>query len=117
MRTNSRTLGVAVFTVAMMIGVAGCKPKPVVQTPAPVKTDIVKPTPPPAPPASAARIVSFTAEPSSIERGQAATLRWSIANATEMSITPGIGDVQANGTRQVFPTNSTSYVLTARSSG
>jgi peptidoglycan-associated lipoprotein len=59
----------------------------------------------------------FTAEPRAIERGQAATLRWSVANATDMSLDQGLGAIQANGTRQVFPANSTTYTLTARGPG
>src|SRR5256885_5644111 len=31
MRTNTRTLSAAVFTVVLLLGAAGCKPKPVVQ--------------------------------------------------------------------------------------
>ncbi len=116
MRTNPRTLGAAVFTLALVLGVTACGKKPVpVQPPPPKPVEQPKEAPPPPPPA--ARIVSFTVEPSSIERGQAATLRWSVANSTDISISQGIGAVQANGQRQVFPTNTTSYVLTARSAG
>jgi peptidoglycan-associated lipoprotein len=61
--------------------------------------------------------VNFTVEPTSIERGQAATLRWSVANSTDITINPGIGSVQANGQRQVFPNNTTTYTLAANSAG
>src|SRR5271166_2099069 len=105
MRTNKRTLSAAVFVAALLVSAAGCKKK------APV------PAPPPPPPPAAARINSFTAEPRSIERGQSATLRWSVANATDMSIDQGLGAVQANGNRQVFPSATTTYTLTARSAG
>jgi peptidoglycan-associated lipoprotein len=37
-----------------------------------------------------------------------------VSDATEISIDQGIGTVQANGSRQVFPSNSTTYTLTAR---
>ena len=62
----------------------------------------------------AVRINSFTAEPRSIERGQSATLRWSVANATDISIDQNLGTVPANGSRQVFPSNTATYTLTAR---
>jgi len=65
----------------------------------------------------AARITTFTAEPRSIERGQAATLRWTVANATDISIDQNLGAVQANGNRQVFPANTITYTLTARGGG
>ena len=67
--------------------------------------------------APAARITNFSAEPRSIQRGQSATLTWSVANATDITIDNGIGAVAANGTRQVFPTNTTTYTLTASSAG
>ena len=60
------------------------------------------------------RINSFTGEPRSIERGQAATLRWSVGNSTDISIDQGLGGVAANGSRQVFPSQTTTYTLTAK---
>ena len=94
--------------------VSGCKKK-------------VPPPPPPPPPAAAApepaprvdrpAINNFTAEPSTIERGQSSTLSWSISNATDMSISSGVGAVQSQGQRQVFPANTTTYALTARGPG
>lgn len=116
MRTNTRTLSAAVFTMALLIGAAGCKPKPKPPTPLPPKpvADVVKTPDAPTP---AARIVNFTVQPTSIDRGQAATLGWSVANSTDITINQNIGAVQANGTRQVFPTNTTTYTLTARSAG
>src|SRR5579864_321486 len=86
----------------------------------------VPPPPPPTPPAATPEPVArverptinnFTAEPSTIERGQSSTLSWSISNATDMSISSGIGAVQSQGQRQVFPTNTTTYTLTARGPG
>jgi len=62
-------------------------------------------------------ITSFAAEPSTIERGQSSTLRWATENATEASIDPGIGAVSASGTRQVYPSDTTTYTLTAKGPG
>jgi len=116
MRMNMRTLSAAVFTAVILLTVTACKKKaPAPPPPPPPKQEA--PPPPPPPPPAAARITSFTAEPSTIERGQSATLRWSVANATDITIDNGLGTVAATGTRQVFPTNSTTYTLTARSSG
>src|SRR5207244_2453528 len=55
----------------------------------------------------------FTPEPDTIEGGQSATLRWSVSDATSVTIEPGLGPVQTNGNRQVFPSNTTTYTLTA----
>ena len=57
------------------------------------------------------------AEPSSIERGQSSTLRWTVTDATSISIDNGIGTVQATGSRRVFPSDSTTYTLTATGPG
>lgn len=115
MRLNQRTLSAAVFAMVLMMTVTACKKKvPAPAPPPPPKEEVAPPPPPPAP---AARITNFNAEPRSIQRGQSATLTWAVANATDTNIDNGIGAVAANGTRQVFPTNTTTYTLTARSAG
>jgi peptidoglycan-associated lipoprotein len=94
---------------------AGCKKK-------------APPPPPPPPPAAAkeevkptprAPVVSqFTAEPTSIQRGESSTLRWSVTgDVTSVSINQNIGTVQNNGERRVFPSESTTYTLTASGPG
>lgn len=105
-------IGVAILT---MLTLAGCKKKPVATAPPPPppKEEPKQPPPPP----SAPVINEFSAEPGSIDRGQSATLKWSVGNATEISIDQGIGTVQGNGTRRVFPSDSTTYILTARGPG
>src|SRR5579885_299189 len=116
MRLNHRTLSAAVFGVMLLLVAAGCKKKapapPPPPPPPPVKTEE-----PPPPKPQAVRIDNFTADPTSIERGQPSTLRWSVANATDISIDQNLGTVPANGTRQVFPSNTTTYTLTARGPG
>ena len=104
------------FTMALFVGAAGCGKKPVPPPPPPPKPapTATKPT---EAPAAAARIINFSVEPVSIERGQAATLRWSVANSSDININPGIGDVPANGQRQIFPAKTTTYTLAARSAG
>ncbi len=114
MRMNQRTLSAAVFAVVLMMTVTACGKKvPAPAKPIPPKAE----APPPPPAAPAARITNFSVEPRSIQRGQSATLTWSVANATDITIDTGIGSVPANGTRQVFPTNATTYTLTASAAG
>jgi peptidoglycan-associated lipoprotein len=55
--------------------------------------------------------VSLTAEPSSVERGKSATLKWSSSNATSASLNQGIGTVPTTGSREVFPTQTTDYQI------
>lgn len=88
------------------------------------KKKVVPPPPPPAntPSATAPTVAKpeiniFAAEPSTIERGQSSTLTWSISNATDMSLNQGIGAVQSKGSRQVFPSSTTTYTLTANGPG
>lgn len=59
-------------------------------------------------------VASFTVEPSTVERGQSATLKWSVTNATSVIIDHGLGSVDVSGQRTVVPADSTTYSLTAR---
>ena len=92
---------------------SGCHKKAPAPPPPPPPAE--QPAPPPAP--SKPSITSFTAEPSTIERGQSSTLRWSVSDATDISIDQGLGAVQSSGSRQVFPSNTTTYTLTAKGPG
>lgn len=63
-------------------------------------------------------IVEFAVEPSTIQQGGTAVLRWHVANASEISITPDIGVVEEKvGSRQVVPAQTTTYRLVARGRG
>ena len=64
-----------------------------------------------------APIASFSASQSKITEGQTSTLKWSAQNATDVHIEPGIGDVALTGTHDVLPTQTTTYVLTAKGLG
>jgi peptidoglycan-associated lipoprotein len=74
------------------------------------------PPPPPPPPPPASPTASLTANPETVDKGQSTTLTWQTTNATDVSI-GGIGAVQANGSQQVTPTDSTTYTLTAKGPG
>ena len=60
-----------------------------------------------------AKILSFTAEPSSIQPGQTVTLKWAVVNADRISLNENIGIVAARDTRAVSPKVTTTYTLTA----
>lgn len=76
----------------------------------------VAPPPPPPPPPPAAPTASLTANPSTVDKGQATTLTWETQNANNVSI-DGLGTVDANGSRQVTPEDSTTYHLVAKGPG
>src|SRR5579864_9718055 len=103
------------LVLALVLFASSCKKK--VPPPPPPPPPVVNPPPAPPPPAARPTINNFAAEPSTIERGQASTLSWSISNATDMTISAGIGAVQSQGQRQVFPNATTTYTLTARGPG
>jgi peptidoglycan-associated lipoprotein len=114
-RVKMRSSAAILLALTLALMVAGCKkkaPAPAPPPPSPPPKVETKPEPPPAP-----RINSFTVEPASIERGQSATLRWTVVNATDISIDQGIGSVGGSGNRQVFPSNTVTYTLTARGAG
>ena len=85
----------------MMLG--ACKKKPA-------------PPPPPPPPPPAAPTASLTANPNTVQKGQATTLTWETTNATDVTI-DFIGTVQASGSQSVTPNDSTTYRLTAKGPG
>jgi peptidoglycan-associated lipoprotein len=105
---------VCILVLLAMIVTGGCRRRAPAPPPPPPPPPPEAPKPPPP---KAPAIVQFTAEPSTIERGQSATLRWSVSDATTHSIDQGIGTVQATGERRVFPSDSTTYTLTATGPG
>jgi hypothetical protein len=67
--------------------------------------------PPPSP------IIILTAEPATVEKGLSVTLRRRSQNATEGSIQPDVGKVQATGSTTVTAQDSTTYVASAAGLG
>src|SRR5262245_8125756 len=61
-----------------------------------------------------ARIISFTAQPSSIKAGESVTLVWQTENPSGVTIDPEPGRVTPRGSRQLKPSATTTYTLTAR---
>lgn len=60
--------------------------------------------------------ITLSVEPSVIERGQSATLRWQSEHANSVEIS-GIGPVEVSGSRNVSPSQSTTYSAVARGPG
>jgi peptidoglycan-associated lipoprotein len=93
-----------VFAAALFT--AGCAKKPVISG-----------TPPPPTAAPSTPTVTLTAEPTSINKGDSATLHWSSTNATQLTIAPEVGAVAAEGSTKVTPTDSVTYTVTASGPG
>ncbi|MFZ0589649.1 MAG: OmpA family protein [Bryobacteraceae bacterium] len=94
------------LAAVMLVALTACGKKKVAQTTPP-------PPPPPGPAAEKPVINFFNAEPSTIEKGQGSSLRWSVSNATNITIDQGIGQVSPNGRRTVYPADTTTYTLSA----
>jgi peptidoglycan-associated lipoprotein len=89
--------------LGLMVVGAGCSHKVAVK-------------PPEAPPAAnppARPSVTLDASRTNIDQGQSVNLRWSATNATSVSVTPELGNVAAQGTSTVSPSQSTTYTATA----
>jgi tRNA A-37 threonylcarbamoyl transferase component Bud32 len=68
--------------------------------------------------APAAPVVTrFVADPQSVESGSAATLRWKVTGATEVTLDHGLGKVLAVDELEVRPIAATTYILTATGLG
>jgi hypothetical protein len=77
---------------------------------------------PPTPPAPTPSVTSFTATPSSLVAGDAATLAWVVEDATSVAVatTGGAAVVESDelaGDVPVSPTETTTYLLTATGPG
>jgi peptidoglycan-associated lipoprotein len=113
---SKRKLTAIGLAITLAMFAAGCKKKVAPAAPAPPPAEA--PPPPPPPPPSAPTVSQFTAEPTSIQRGQSSTLRWEVTgNVTSVSIDNGIGTVQSTGNRRVSPSDSATYTLTATGPG
>ncbi|HLN90394.1 MAG TPA: hypothetical protein VK429_00885, partial [Patescibacteria group bacterium] len=62
-------------------------------------------------------IVKYSAAPAEIAPGQCSTLTWSLQNTQKAEIDQEVGAVPASGSKQVCPTKTTDYILTATGTG
>jgi peptidoglycan-associated lipoprotein len=106
MRKRRVSLG---LTLVALVALAACGKKKVAQPPPPPPAPVTAPEKP---------VVNFfNAEPSTIDKGQGSSLRWSVTNATNITLDQGVGTVSPNGRRTVYPGDTTTYTLTAANSG
>jgi peptidoglycan-associated lipoprotein len=107
MKIQSSNVKLAILLFSAVIFFAGCH-KRVATAP---------PTPAPTPAAPPAPTVTLQAAPGDITRGGNATLSWSSTNATQLTLSPGLGSVSGQGSQQVEPGESTTYTITATGAG
>ncbi|HKR31162.1 MAG TPA: peptidoglycan-associated lipoprotein Pal [Terriglobales bacterium] len=94
---------ISMLALALLL-VTGCAKKKVAAQP---------PVPPPAQPQPT---VTLNVYPADITQGQSAKLTWEAQNATDITI-ESMGSVQANGSKTVSPSESTSYHIVAKGPG
>lgn len=111
---KQRHIASLLLAMSIFLFAAGCKKKQPVAPPPPPPQPVQQPKVEKGP---AAVVTSFTAEPSTIVRGEASTLKWNVSNAMEVTIDNGIGTVSGSGSRQVFPSATTTYRMTAKGDG
>lgn len=112
--SGARQIGAIALALSLSFFAAGCKKK----APAPSPPVVTKAPVPPVVEVARPVVTQFEAEPSTVERGTSSTLRWAVTGQTNgITITPGIGSVDASGSRQVFPSATTTYTLRASGPG
>ena len=88
---------VVLGVLALLMAASGCKKKE---------------TPPPPPPPPKPVTATLSANPTSIQAGQSATLTWSTENATDVALDGN--KVDPSGSQTVSPTQTTTYHLSAK---
>lgn len=113
---SKRKFSIICLALALAMFATGCKKKVPAPAPPPPPPPSVAPPAPPTP--AAPTVAQFTAEPTSIQRGQTSTLRWEVTGTvTSVSINQDVGTVQSTGSSRVSPSDSTTYTLTATGPG
>jgi peptidoglycan-associated lipoprotein len=111
-RSIRTVMGFVLVTLALVA--AGCKHPAATapSTPAPSATATA-----PSGGGNAQPTVTLQATPAFVQRGQSSTLQWSSTNATNLTLSPGIGMVAAEGSTTVTPTDSVTYTIDATGPG
>jgi peptidoglycan-associated lipoprotein len=104
MKSRASLITFVLTLISALLLVTGCAKKPVA---AKVQA------PPPAPPQPT---VTLNVYPSAITQGQAAKLTWDAQNATDITL-EAVGNVEASGTKDISPTESTTYRIIAKGPG
>ncbi|HYL77932.1 MAG TPA: protein kinase [Bryobacteraceae bacterium] len=94
---------------------------PHANTPTPLEQQLSSPAPAAAQMSTtttqALKVDSFLSDSSAVTAGQRVHLSWSVSGASEVTITPGIGTVKAQGGVDVPLAKTTEFVLTAKDEG
>src|ERR1700728_1019941 len=100
----------AVLTLAMVMVLiaSACSKKTPIPPPPPPAPTASAPSSPNGPSGSVRPVVAqFSVEPSTIERGQTATLTWDVSGSTNIVIDNGVGTVAGRGNQRIAPMDTT----------
>ncbi len=114
-RSGRAALTFTLVLIALMSACSKHTPLPPPPPPNPVATGGGAPSEPTA--TGTPVIAEFSIEPSTIERGQSAVLRWDVSGSNNVAISNGLGTVPPTGTQRITPQQTTSYILTASGPG
>ncbi len=115
---TKETLGKIVVLTAKLKVATGAKPELRVQPTVTTETPVIEEEETPKVEAvERPTIHSFDAARVRISKGQSATLSWHVSNANRIRIEPDVGSVSTLGSKNIKPSKTTTYTLTATNSG
>ncbi|HSR52158.1 MAG TPA: OmpA family protein [Acidobacteriota bacterium] len=97
--------------MTLLLAACGERKVPVASPPSADRSGTSAPTPADTP--VAAPTASLRAEPLQVSAGEPSLLDWQAAYASQVTLEPGIGEVDAEGRLQVYPEQTTTYTLNA----
>jgi OOP family OmpA-OmpF porin len=103
--------GAALAKAATAKANALCPPAPA------AKVVVPPPAPAPAPVPQAVPSAVITISPSTVTRGESASLNWRSQNASSCNIQPNIGQVPPQGARPISPVDNTAYTISCYGAG
>jgi peptidoglycan-associated lipoprotein len=104
LKSRTSFISLLLSLAAALLLITGCAKKPVA-----AKVQAPPPTPP-------QPTVTLSVYPAQIQQGQSAKLTWEAQNATDVAIEP-MGSVNATGSQDVNPGESTTYRIVAKGPG
>jgi peptidoglycan-associated lipoprotein len=113
---NAYRCWLATFALGIALPTSSCKKLIIVQVPSATATSSEQAQTTPALTSSGPRIDLFEIEPSVIEPGQQAILRWKVSGAKDVIISPAVGPVSTEGTRKISPHATALYTIVAGAS-
>ena len=111
------TIGRIAELTAKLQAATGAETEPLIPPTVATETSVIEEEAPKVEAVERPTIHSFDTARVKISKGQSATLSWHVSHADRISIEPEIGSVSALGSKNIKPSKTTTYTLTATNSG